>query len=59
MYLHHSCDEKSLYFIDPLINTIKILEAGNMDLRMGPTLKFIQTIFVCTEICHGYTIGMP
>ena len=53
MYLHHRCDEKSLYFVDFLINAIKILDAGNMDLRMGPTLKFFQTVFVCTEICHG------
>jgi hypothetical protein len=29
------------------------LDTGNMDLRMGPTLKFFQTVSVSTEICHG------
>ena len=29
------------------------LETNNKDLRMGPTLKFFQTVFVSTEICHG------
>jgi hypothetical protein len=29
------------------------LDTDNMDLRMGPTLKFFQTIFGSTEICHG------
>jgi hypothetical protein len=29
------------------------LDTNNRDLRMGPTLKFFQTVFVCTEICHG------
>jgi hypothetical protein len=35
------------------------LETGNMDLRMGPMLKFFQTVSRSTEICHGYTIDMP
>jgi len=35
------------------------LEIGNMDLRMGPTLKFFQTVSTSTEIFHGWTIGMP
>jgi hypothetical protein len=35
------------------------LDTESRDLRMGPTLKFFQTVSVCTEICHGYTIGMP
>ena len=26
------------------------LDTGNMDLRMGPTLKFFQTISECIEI---------
>ena len=29
------------------------LDTGNMDLRMGPTLKFFQTVSESTEICHG------
>jgi hypothetical protein len=29
------------------------LDIDNMDLRMGPTLKFFQTISVCNEIYHG------
>ena len=29
------------------------LDTDNKDLRMGPTLKFFQAVFVCTEICHG------
>ena len=29
------------------------LDTGNMDLRMGPTLKFFQTVSVCTNIFHG------
>jgi hypothetical protein len=29
------------------------LDTDNMDLRMGPTLKFFQTVSVSTEICHG------
>ena len=29
------------------------LDTGNMDLRMGPMLKFFQTVFGSTEICHG------
>jgi hypothetical protein len=29
------------------------LDTDNRDLRMGPTLKFFQTVSVCTEICHG------
>jgi hypothetical protein len=29
------------------------LDTGNMDLRMGPTLKFFQTVSGSTEICHG------
>ena len=53
MYLRHSCDEKTLFFIDFLINTIKILEAGNSDMWMGPTLKCFQTISVCIEIWLG------
>jgi hypothetical protein len=32
MYLCHSADEKSLYFVDFLINTIKILEVRNNDM---------------------------
>jgi hypothetical protein len=27
--------------------------SDNRDLRMGPTLKFFQTVSVCTEIFHG------
>ena len=75
MYLCHSCDEKSLFFTDFLINTIKILphsticggvcnveqgtkivrglNTGNNDLRMGPMLKFFQTVSVCTQNFHG------
>ena len=29
------------------------LDTDNMDLRMGPTLKFFQTVSGSTEICHG------
>jgi hypothetical protein len=29
------------------------LDTNNMDLRMGPTLKFFQTVFGSIEICHG------
>ena len=29
------------------------LDIDNMDLRMGPTLKFFQTVFGSSEICHG------
>ena len=29
------------------------LDTDNMDLRMGPTLKFFQTISGSTGICHG------
>ena len=50
MYLCYSCDEKSLFFIDCLINTIKILEVGNDNMLMGTTLKFFQTVSVCIEI---------
>ena len=35
------------------------LDTDNGDMWMGPTLKFFQTVSVCTEICHGYTICMP
>ena len=35
------------------------LDTDNMDLRMGPTLKFFQTVYGSTEICHGWTIDMP
>ena len=35
------------------------LDIGIMDLRMGPTLKFFQTVSGSTEIFHGQTIGMP
>jgi hypothetical protein len=34
------------------------LDTHNMDLRMGPTLKFFQTVSGSTEIFHGYNIGM-
>jgi hypothetical protein len=29
------------------------LDTDNMDLRMGPTLKFFQTVSGSTKICHG------
>jgi hypothetical protein len=29
------------------------LDTDNMDLQMGPTLKFFQTVSGSTEICHG------
>ena len=29
------------------------LDNNNMDLRMGPTLKFFQTVYGSTEIFHG------
>ena len=29
------------------------LDTDNMDLRMGPTWKFFQTVSGSTEICHG------
>ena len=29
---------------------------GNNDLRMGPTLKFFQTVSVCTEIFSNYLL---
>ena len=29
------------------------LNTHNKDLQMGPTLKFFQTVFVCTESFHG------
>ena len=29
------------------------LDTNNMDLRMGPMLKFFQTVFGSTEIFHG------
>jgi hypothetical protein len=29
------------------------LDTDNMDLRMGPTLKFFQIVSVSTKICHG------
>jgi translation initiation factor IF-3 len=32
---------------------VRGLDTDNSDLRMGPTLKFFQTVSVCTEICHG------
>ena len=28
------------------------LDTSNMDLQMGPTLKFFQTVSGSTEICH-------
>ena len=29
------------------------LDTDNMDLWMGPTLKFFQTVYGITKICHG------
>jgi hypothetical protein len=29
------------------------LDTDNMDLRMGPMLKFFQIVSESTEICHG------
>jgi hypothetical protein len=29
------------------------LDTDNMDLRMGPALKFFQIVYGSTEICHG------
>jgi hypothetical protein len=29
------------------------LDTSNMDLRMGPALKFFQTVYGSTEIFHG------
>ena len=29
------------------------LDTGSIDLQMGPTLKFFQTVSGSTEICHG------
>ena len=29
------------------------LDTDNSDMWMGQTFKFFQTIYVCTEICHG------
>ena len=29
------------------------LDTDNMDLQMGPTLKFLQRVSGSTEICHG------
>jgi hypothetical protein len=29
------------------------LDTDNMDLRMGSTLKFFQTVSGSNEICHG------
>jgi hypothetical protein len=34
------------------------LDTDNMDLRMGPTLKFFQIVSISTENFHGYTINM-
>ena len=32
---------------------VRGLDTDNMDLRMGPTLKFFQTVSGSTEIFHG------
>ena len=65
MYPHHIFDEKSLYFVDFLINTIKILEVTTVTCEWGKrrnvfklylyALKFdLDRLFACLNDMGGF-----